>query len=71
MEVDTQDDAFFFAFATPQGALAAAGRAWEVLAAGPIRMRMGIHTGTPDLSESAARRRINPCDGAPSSWLPP
>jgi predicted ATPase/class 3 adenylate cyclase len=51
MEVDRQGDAFFFAFATPQGALAAAGQAQEALAAGPIRVRMGVHTGTPHLSD--------------------
>jgi hypothetical protein len=35
-------DAFFFAFATQRRALAAAGRAREALAAGPIRVRTGI-----------------------------
>src|SRR5450759_1525961 len=45
VEVDTQGDAFFVAFPTAPGALAAA------LAAGPIRVRMGLHTGTPHLTE--------------------
>ena len=50
-EVDTQGDAFFVAFPTAQGALKAANDAQSGLAAGPIRVRMGIHTGTPHLSE--------------------
>src|SRR5215213_2851029 len=50
-EVDTQGDAFFFAFPTAPGALAAAAEAVEALAAGPIRVRMGLHTGTPHLTE--------------------
>ena len=48
VEVDTQGDAFFFAFPTAPGALAAASDFTERLAAnGPIRVRVGIHTGTP------------------------
>jgi predicted ATPase/class 3 adenylate cyclase len=50
-EVDTQGDAFFVAFPTAPGALQAAAEALEGLAAGPIRVRMGIHTGTPLLGE--------------------
>ena len=49
VEVDTQGDAFFVAFPTADGALAAAAAAREALAAGPIRVRMGIHTGHPHL----------------------
>jgi predicted ATPase/class 3 adenylate cyclase len=49
VEVDTQGDAFFVAFPTATGALAAASAARDALAAGPIRVRMGIHTGTPHL----------------------
>jgi hypothetical protein len=45
--VDTQGDAFFFAFATAPGALAAARHAAERLEHGPIRVRAGLHTGTP------------------------
>ena len=41
VEVDTQGDAFFVAFATAPGALAAAAAAQEALAAGPMRVRMG------------------------------
>ena len=51
IEVDTQGDAFFVAFPTAPGALQAAAAALEGLAPGPIRVRMGIHTGTPHLAE--------------------
>lgn len=51
VEVDTQGDAFFVAFPTAPGALEAAAEALEGLAAGPIRVRMGIHTGTPHVGE--------------------
>ena len=47
VEVDTQGDAFFVAFATAQGALDAARGGLEALEAGPVRVRMGLHTGTP------------------------
>ena len=47
VEVDTQGDSFFIAFSTAPAALAAASEAQRALAAGPIRVRMGIHTGTP------------------------
>ena len=50
-EVDTQGDAFFFAFPTAPGALAAAAALTEALARGPIRVRVGVHTGTPLLGE--------------------
>jgi predicted ATPase len=51
VEVDTQGDAFFVAFSTAPGALAAAAQALEGLSPGPIRVRVGIHTGTPHLAE--------------------
>ena len=44
-EVDTQGDAFLYAFADPVGALAAAVQGQEALGAGPVRVRMGLHTG--------------------------
>jgi len=47
VEVDTQGDAFFVAFGKASDALAAAQQAQEVLAEGPIRVRMGVHTGEP------------------------
>ncbi len=50
VEVDTQGDSFFIAFSTAPAALAAAAEAQRALAAGPIRVRMGIHTGTPRLT---------------------
>ena len=50
VEVDTQGDAFFVAFPTAPGAVQAALEARDALAAGPIRVRMGIHTGTPHVS---------------------
>jgi predicted ATPase len=51
IEVDTQGDAFFIAFPTAPSALDAAREAQEALAQGPIRVRMGIHTGTPHVTE--------------------
>jgi predicted ATPase/class 3 adenylate cyclase len=51
VEVDTQGDAFFFAFPTARGALDAAASGQAALSAGPIRVRMGMHTGTPHLAE--------------------
>jgi predicted ATPase/class 3 adenylate cyclase len=51
VEVDTQGDAFFYAFPTAPGALEAAREALEGLSPGPIRVRMGVHTGTPHLAE--------------------
>jgi predicted ATPase len=51
VEVDTQGDAFFVAFANAPGALAAAAQAQSALAAGPIRVRMGLHTGTPTVTD--------------------
>ena len=47
VEVDTQGDAFFVAFARASDALAAAREAQAGLSVGPIRVRMGIHTGEP------------------------
>jgi len=51
VEVDTQGDAFFVAFPTAPGALAAAAAALEGLSTSPIRVRMGVHTGTPHVDE--------------------
>jgi predicted ATPase/class 3 adenylate cyclase len=47
VEVDTQGDAFFYAFTHAAGALAAAADAQDALAAGPVRVRIGVHTGEP------------------------
>ena len=51
VEVDTQGDAFFFAFPTAPGALTAANAFTETLASGPIQVRVGLHTGTPLLTD--------------------
>ena len=51
VEVDTQGDAFFVAFPTAPGALAAVEEMLAGLGSGPIRVRMGLHTGTPFLAE--------------------
>jgi predicted ATPase len=47
VEVDTQGDAFFVAFPTAPGAVAAASVFTEELASGSIQVRVGVHTGTP------------------------
>jgi len=56
-EVDTQGDAFFYAFPTPRKALQAAVKAQKALQDHPwpqgaeLRVRMGIHTGTPEVTD--------------------
>jgi predicted ATPase/class 3 adenylate cyclase len=47
VEIDTQGDAFFVAFPTAAGAVAAARSGQLGLAPGPITVRMGLHTGAP------------------------
>jgi predicted ATPase/Tfp pilus assembly protein PilF len=51
VEVDTQGDAFFVAFARASDAVAAAADAQLALAGGPVRVRMGLHTGEPVRSD--------------------
>jgi class 3 adenylate cyclase len=51
VEVDTQGDAFFFAFPSAPGALAAASEVTDALALGDVQVRVGLHTGTPLLTE--------------------
>ena len=51
VEVDTQGDAFFFAFARASDAVAAAAAAQEALTELPFRVRMGVHTGEPVVTE--------------------
>ncbi len=81
VEVDAQGDAFFVAFSTAPGALAAATEAREALAAGPIRVRMGLHTGSPHLTDEGyvdadvhraarERRRTLHCGVATSTLAP-
>ena len=50
LEVDTQGDAFFFAFPSAPAAVAAAERLTGALAASPVRVRVGLHTGEPLVS---------------------
>ena len=51
VEVDTQGDAFFVAFARAADAVAAAEAARTALASGPMRVRIGIHTGEPIVTD--------------------
>jgi predicted ATPase len=51
VEVDTQGDAFFYAFARASDAVEAARDGQDALADGPIRVRMGLHTGEPVATE--------------------
>src|SRR5881394_1431412 len=47
VEVDTQGDAFFIAFARASDALAAASGGQSALRGGPVNVRMGLHTAEP------------------------
>jgi predicted ATPase len=51
VEVDTQGDAFFVAFARASDAVAAASDGQAALGGGPIRVRMGLHTGEPVVTD--------------------
>jgi class 3 adenylate cyclase len=44
VEVDTQGDSFFYAFADADDAVAAAAQGQQALADGPVRVRIGLHT---------------------------
>ena len=46
-EVDYEGDAFFYAFASAQAAVDAVEEAMRGLESGPIRIRVGLHTGSP------------------------
>jgi predicted ATPase len=60
VEVDTQGDAFLYAFADPVEALTAAADGQEALASGPIAVRMGLHTGQLQLTgEGYAGRELH------------
>lgn len=50
-EVDTQGDAFFYAFERASEAVTACSDAIAALEDGPIRVRVGTHTGEPVLTE--------------------
>src|SRR5919108_626361 len=49
VEGDTQGDAFFFGFPSAREAIEAAREGQEALSSSPIRVRMGVHTGTPHI----------------------
>ncbi|MBA2475645.1 MAG: hypothetical protein H0V40_06795 [Actinobacteria bacterium] len=51
VEVDTQGDAFFVAFPTAAGALAAAVEAQTTFRELPVRVRIGVHSGEPLLTD--------------------
>ncbi len=51
VEVDTQGDAFFVAFPRATDAVIAAGEAQDALAGGLVRVRMGVHTGEPMVTD--------------------
>ena len=51
VEVDTQGDAFFFAFPTAPGALDAASAFTRDARLRPDQVRVGLHTGTPLLAD--------------------
>jgi predicted ATPase/class 3 adenylate cyclase len=51
VEVDTQGDAFFVAFARASDAVASAQAAQGALRGGRVRVRMGVHTGEPMVRE--------------------
>jgi predicted ATPase/class 3 adenylate cyclase len=51
VEVDTQGDAFFYAFADARQAVAAAAGGQTALERGPILVRMGLHSGSPELAD--------------------
>ncbi|HLX31180.1 MAG TPA: adenylate/guanylate cyclase domain-containing protein [Gaiellaceae bacterium] len=48
-EVDYEGDAFFYAFASAVDAVAAVAEAMSRLEPSPVRLRVGVHTGTPAL----------------------
>src|SRR5436309_14831704 len=60
VEVDTQGDAFLFVFADPVEALVAAAEGQAALGSGPVRVRMGLHTGEVRLTgEGYAGRELH------------
>jgi predicted ATPase/class 3 adenylate cyclase len=51
VEIGSEGDAVFAAFTSAADAVAAATEAQRALTAGPVRVRMGIHTGEPELTD--------------------
>ena len=52
VEVDTQGDSFFVAFARASDAVSAAAAGQAALAGGSVRVRMGLHTGEAVLTDT-------------------
>src|SRR4029079_16668432 len=48
-EVDYEGDSFFYAFASADEAVLAVSEAAAAFEGGPIRIRVGVHTGQPGL----------------------
>jgi predicted ATPase len=60
VEVDTQGDAFLYAFRDPREAVAAAAQGQQALSAGPVKVRIGLHTGNVRLTgEGYAGRELH------------
>src|SRR5439155_1067438 len=60
VEVDTQGDAFLYAFADPAEALVAAAQGQDALAPVQVKVRMGMHTGELQLTgEGYAGRELH------------
>jgi predicted ATPase/class 3 adenylate cyclase len=60
VEVDTQGDAFLYAFGDAAEALTAAAEGQSALSAGPVTVRMGLHTGELRLTgEGYAGRELH------------
>jgi predicted ATPase/class 3 adenylate cyclase len=51
VEVGTEGDSFFVAFVRAADAVEAAAEAQQALEGGPVKVRMGLHTGEPLLTE--------------------
>jgi predicted ATPase len=49
-EVDIQGDAFFYVFPSAEDAVVAAAEGCGLLETGPLRVRIGVHTGAPILT---------------------
>src|SRR6476660_9069263 len=47
-EVDNQGDSFFYAFASAGTAVSAVSTLMAELESGPVRVRVGVHTGEPE-----------------------
>ena len=69
VEVDTQGDAFFFAFADAPRRSPPRRAGQEALAAGPVSVRMGLHTGDRPRAPTRATSATT-CTSAPASPRP-